>query len=362
MDDAPTIKLTLRQAADRYLESVAERAGAASDNAHTRRSFEYALRRFLEVVQRRAELDPAKAKITRIDPEWVKWFIDWLKRQKVSPATERLRLVAVRGFYNFLSMEGLNANPARVSAIISQRARSVPAKERNLDTADVDRLIAWAQARVVAAHRSQWEKLRALRDYAFVLLLVDTGLRVSEACSLTLDALPRPTSRKLKLVVAIKGGDETIVRLSPRAWRAIRAYLRARAALDKASGLKAHQLPVFAQHSRMAGARQEPPTRRATVRRWEASGAQAMFRAANAALFADDEHAGRRRDPRGRLTPHSLRHYFITKVWRKTGDLRLAQKLGRHRSITSTQRYAHADDPTLDDVYSELFGEQPEQP
>ena len=65
---------------------------------------------FLEVVQKRAELNPAITRVTHVDPEWVAWFITWLKRQKVAPATERLRLTAVRGFYNFLSAEGVPVN------------------------------------------------------------------------------------------------------------------------------------------------------------------------------------------------------------------------------------------------------------
>jgi integrase len=87
-----------------------------------------------------------------------------------------------------LSAEGINSNPARVKAIIEQRATPVQRKERHLDPADVDQLLRWARRRVVAKHRSSWEKLRALRDYAFLLLLVDTGLRVGEACSLNMDA------------------------------------------------------------------------------------------------------------------------------------------------------------------------------
>ncbi len=152
MDDSSIVRLTLTQAVDRYLDSVDERSSSVSSKSHTRRSFEYALRRFLEVAGRRAELDPAKTRVARIDPEGVKWFIEWLKRRapRVSPATERLRLVAVRGFYNYLSTEGINANPARVDAIIGQRARPVPAKKRPLDIGDVERLLDWAQQRVVA--------------------------------------------------------------------------------------------------------------------------------------------------------------------------------------------------------------------
>lgn len=355
MDDTPTLKLTLTQAVERYLQTVAESSASASHRAHTQRSFAYALRKFLEVVQKRAELSPTTARVTYADPEWVAWFITWLKRQKVAPATERLRLTAVRGFYNFLSAEGVPVNVARVKAIIEQRATPAPVKERHLDPAEVDRLLRWAQEHVVAAHRSPWEKLRTLRDYAFLVLLADTGLRVSEACGLNMDALPRPTASQLKITVTIKGGRESVVRLSPRAWQALRAYHRARAPLDKASGKKPSQLPVFAQHSRLADVKQKRPQGKVSLRRWEDTGVRAMFRAVNRALFPDDAP---KPGQRGRLTPHSLRHYFITKIWRQTGDLLLAQKLARHQNIATTQRYAHVDNPTLDQAYGDVFGKR----
>jgi site-specific recombinase XerD len=169
------------------------------------------------------------------------------------------------------------------------------------------------------------------------------------------DTLPHPNAnaKRLKVVVPVKGGDEMVVRLSRRAWRAIRAYLHVRKPLDQASGLKPHQLPVFAQHSRLAEVRRKRSFGKISLRRWEPSGAEAMLRAANKVLFDEPHRPGQR----GRVTPHSLGHYFITKVWRNTHDLRMAQKLARHRSITSTQRYAHADDPALDEMYDDLFGE-----
>ncbi len=169
-----------------------------------------------------------------------------------------------------------------------------------------------------------------------------------------MSALPHPNAKRLKVVVPVKGGDEMVVRLSQRAWRAIRAYLRVRKPLDPACGLKPHQLPVFAQHSRLVEVRQKRSFGKVSLRRWEPSGAEAMLRAANKVLFDEPHRPGQR----GRITPHSLRYYFITTVWRNTHDLRRAQKLARHRSITRTQRYAHSDEPLLDQVYDELFNRQ----
>ncbi|MGE5073172.1 MAG: tyrosine-type recombinase/integrase, partial [Anaerolineae bacterium] len=58
---------------------------------------------------------------------------------------------------------------------------------------------------------------------------------------------------------------------------------------------------------------------------------------------------------RGRITPHSLRHYFVTTVLRASGNLKMAQELARHTNIAVTQRYAHLSDDELDRGYHEIF-------
>ena len=47
------------------------------------------------------------------------------------------------------------------------------------------------------------------------------------------------------------------------------------------------------------------------------------------------------------LRIHDLRHTAGTDLLRKTGNLKLVQKMLRHADIRSTLRYAHADDADL---------------
>jgi site-specific recombinase XerC len=61
----------------------------------------------------------------------------------------------------------------------------------------------------------------------------------------------------------------------------------------------------------------------------------------------------------GTITPHSFRHYFVTRVLRSSGNLKLAQELARHRNITVTQRYAHLSNDELDKGYVDAI-EDPE--
>ena len=57
----------------------------------------------------------------------------------------------------------------------------------------------------------------------------------------------------------------------------------------------------------------------------------------------------------GTITPHSFRHYFVTNVLNKTGNLKIAQEFARHSTVNVTQRYAHLTDRELDDTYDDIF-------
>ncbi len=198
-----------------------------------------------------------------------------------------------------------------------------------------------AQAATAPPHDER-EALQVLRDRALLYVLADTGLRVSEACGLTRGHLDWTEARARVLG---KGNREAIVRFSERSLRYLRAYLEARADLDGRQGRSLSGLPVFARHDRGAGERVLPLSPRSAekiVEEWTVAtlGEQA----------------------RGTITPHTFRHYFVTVVLRGSGgNVRLAQELARHRSITTTQRYTHLSDDELDRGYHRIFNEPDER-
>ena len=52
-----------------------------------------------------------------------------------------------------------------------------------------------------------------------------------------------------------------------------------------------------------------------------------------------------------KITPHYLRHYFVTNVMNATGgNLAIAQKAARHENLNTTRRYAHIDDDEVHDA------------
>lgn len=135
-----------------------------------------------------------------------------------------------------------------------------------------------------------------------------------------------------------KGGHEALVRFSSRSLAALREYLQARQRLDGADRRPLGALALFARHDRAAGQKVRPIS---TV-----TGRAIVAARVQQSLGASAE---------GLITPHTFRHYFVTTVLRGTGNLRLAQELARHRSLTSTQIYSHLASDELDRGYYEVF-------
>lgn len=59
-----------------------------------------------------------------------------------------------------------------------------------------------------------------------------------------------------------------------------------------------------------------------------------------------------------RLTTHSLRHYFITRVYNSCQDPIKTQKLARHLDFKSTQVYIHQNQDQLDETIQQVFGNE----
>jgi integrase/recombinase XerC len=141
-----------------------------------------------------------------------------------------------------------------------------------------------------------------------------------------------------KAIVIGKGDKEAVVRFSNRSVQALRDYLSTRATLDGNSGKPLASLPLFARHDKGAGKKVKSMTTE-TGR--------------NIVRERVEQTLGEKAS--GRITPHSLRHYFVTTVLRSSGNLKLAQELARHKSIQVTQRYAHLSNDELDRGYHEIF-------
>ncbi|WP_298023131.1 tyrosine-type recombinase/integrase, partial [uncultured Parasphingopyxis sp.] len=155
----------------------------------------------------------------------------------------------------------------------------------------------------------------AARDWAILLLLYGSGLRVSEALGITGRALPLGET----LSVTGKRDKTRIVPLLPRVRAAIEDYVRL------CPHPMAPDTPIF------RGKRGGP------------LGSDVVRRAVRGARV--------RLGLSGRTTPHALRHSFATHLLARGADLRALQELLGHASLSSTQVYTAVDAAHLLDVY-----------
>ncbi len=266
--------------------------------------------------------------------EVITWFANDLKQYAAT--SEQLYITALKGFLEYLVAEELaEINLSKVKLLIRQRTRKPGKRLPQFPASDIQTMLEYLEKEEIQPTKDQNEYLRAMRDKAFLLTLADTGLRVHEACALKRGDLDWNEGKAL---VIGKGNRQDVVRFSRRTQKAIKDYIQARSLIDGKSGKPLTALPLFARHDKGAGAKVKtitPTTGRNIVAEkvMEILGTEAA----------------------GKITPHSFRHFFVTRVLSATNNLKLAQSLARHKNIAVTQRYAHLSDDELDRGYWQVF-------
>jgi len=332
---------TIATTMDAYLGTIRD-----SRSANTAKAYRQALQAFSQVLAEH-DLDTS-APASDLPEDAIAWFADALKAY--APATERLYLSAVIGFYEYLSSEGLGQpNLPRLRQLLKRRTRRSGQRLPQFSREAIEKTLDYAE-RLAATpvendpQRGRNVRLRNLRDRAFLLALADTGLRVHEACKMRRGDLDWNEG---KAVLIGKGDKQAVIRFSARSLAALRDYLAARVALDSSARKPLGSLPLFLRHdpgakkggATASGDNQFKPITTETgrdivrLRVVEALGPAAA----------------------GTITPHSFRHYFVTIVLRASGNLKVAQALARHSNISTTSLYAHLADDELDKAYWETF-------
>jgi len=320
---------TIADALAAYLDTI-----SLARSANTARTYRNALQTFMAVLEDHG-IDPTTTPVSELREDAVAWMAAALKRH--APATERLYLSAISGFYAYLAAESLTSvNLPRVRLLIRQRGRRAGVRLPQFPREAIESVLTYAKRLSEAPTENDKDRLRNLRDRAFLLTLADTGLRVHEACALRRGDIDW---REGRAVIIGKGDKQAVVRFSTRSLRALQDYLQARSSLDGQSGRPLRALPLFARHDKGAGKKVLPIS--------TATGRNIVAQRVREALGAEAV---------GTITPHSFRHYFVTTVLTGSGgNLKLAQELARHSNIAVTQRYAHLSDDELDRGYYQIF-------
>ena len=226
------------------------------------------------------------------------------------PTTLRRKLSSLRAFYRFLQRRmGVETNPAR-------ELRTPKVGHKLPHFVGVEQA-----AELVEAPTNAGSEAARLRDRALLELLYSSGLRVSEAWGLDLDALDLRggTARVLG-----KGHKERVVPIGSRAREALQAYLEVRPALLGDECERSALRAVFVSPRGRLGVRQMQKL----VKRY------GMVATGSAELH-----------------PHALRHSCATHLLDAGADLRSIQELLGHQSLATTQRYTHVSMDRLQATY-----------
>ena len=182
---------------------------------HTISSYRDTFRQFLKFARQRLHKPPSALGFEEIDAPLVATFLDYLeKHQGLSVRSRNLRLTAIHSFFRYAAYE-LPTHSAQI-----QRVLAIPSKRftrtivRFLTRLEVDALLA-------APDRETWF---GRRDHAFILMAVQTGLRVSEITGTKREDLVLGSGAHVRVIG--KGRKERCTPLSKPSVAVLSAWLR----------------------------------------------------------------------------------------------------------------------------------------
>lgn len=226
-------------------------------------------------------------------------------KDRYSASTASSYLTAIRSFFEYLNAE--TGYPNITAGIHNPKIKDGHKK----DALSVE------QAKALLASLPR-ETVAQKRDYAIVTLMLHTGLRTIEIERANIDDI-RTNLGAMCLFVWGKGRDtkDEFIKITPSVQKAINEYLEAR---EEQDGKLKESAPLFASVSR------RDYGQRITSR--------SVSRICKEALKAAGLNSSR-------LTAHSLRHTAATNALIAGASIRDTQKMMRHKSPLTTERYAH---------------------
>jgi site-specific recombinase XerD len=272
---------------------------------HTIAAYRDAFRLLLAFAQDRLRKAPSELLLDELDATFVSAFLQHLeKTRRNSVRSRNARLAAIHSFFRFVALH----EPACTA--ICQRVLAIPTKktERKLITS-LSR--PEEEALLAAPDRATW---LGRRDHALLMLMLQTGLRVSELRELHCEDVVLGTSG-LHVRCRGKGRKERCTPLTRPTASVLRAWLTERAGIPSD--------PVFC-------------SQRGTMLSRDAV-ERLVSKYAEAAAAVCPTLSGKR------ITPHVLRHTTAVSLLRAGNDRAVIALWLGHESIETTQMYLDAD-------------------
>jgi site-specific recombinase XerD len=275
-------------------------------SAHTITSYRDTLRLFLGYLNERTGVAPSALEFSDLTVERVANFLTMLEEERAnSPRTRNARLAAIHSFFNYATLRHLE------HAELIARVLAIPPK--NTQRSDVTYLSDLeVEAMLAAPDRTTWT---GRRDHALLLVLVTTGLRVSELNFLTRADVC--TERHAAHVVCHgKGRKDRITPLDSLTAKILRVWVSENVGLDTE--------PLFAARGTRRRMTTDAVAQRVKLHSAVAAGACPSLVNRN-------------------VTPHVLRHTCAMRMLAAGLDATTISLWLGHESPDSTRPYLHAD-------------------
>ncbi|RKY39136.1 MAG: tyrosine recombinase XerC [Candidatus Omnitrophota bacterium] len=264
---------------------------------HTLRNYHIDLKEFYRFVQRRYSL-------STITPFVIREWLVCLSKKNYSNATIARKLACLRSFFKYMKQINRCVLNPMVGICNPRQEKKLPA------FLSVDEVL-----QLITAPLSEKDKLIAVRDYAILMLLYVSGMRVGEMVELN-----REDVDLLSAYVQIKKAKGKRFRLVPinkKTSEAIREYLLKRGEVkEKKLFLSKRGHPLCARD-----------IQRIVDKYIRKIGIQK------------------------KVSPHSLRHSFATHLLDRGAELKDVQELLGHKSIATTQIYTHISTAKMQEEY-----------
>ncbi len=296
--------------------------------------------RFFQKVLEDHGVDVSKTFTSEIHKDMIFWFLASLKTMSVG--TENLYVTAIVGLFENMYVNYRTEFDLREIGIIRKwRTRRSVQQPYFLPYDEIEHFLNVVQETKID-ETDNLVRLRRYRDKAFLLTLAATALRVNEACHLTHKCV---NFNDHAIEVIGKGNRIMYATLSRRAEEAIFDYLRERKIMDAETGQFQHSdvdFPFFVRHNINTKKMTPEQGKRITSETGEAIVNDWVLRILGEQWL-------------GKITPHSFRHFAITKVMRMENNILVVRDFANHRSFLSTERYTHMSPTSLKTKIYERF-------
>jgi integrase/recombinase XerC len=277
-------------------------------SAHTLRSYRSNLEDFCTFLEQ-----VGVEEIEEVDLEILRAYIARLVSTKIKKVTICLKISVFKAFFTFLFQnQYIDKNPA-VRIRYPKTEKTLP---HVLLSEQIEKILDFAMCTAQNKKLNDLEHYpQALQNYALLELLYSSGLRISEAWSLTVEDLDFAENQ---LSVVGKGNKGRVVPFN----------LAARKVLLELVELRHNSGTLFLS----------------------AKGVRLGVRDAYRIVTEVSNSAG----VEG-VYPHLLRHTMATHMIDNDADIRIVQEILGHSSLITTQKYVHVSKKKLQAIYLQAF-------